>query len=54
MNLSYLISVCERRITYLLLQKESALEVGDMAQIERIENEITTTQTTLNQLNSLL
>lgn len=54
MTLEFLIDMCEKRLNHLTVQRASASEIGDISQIERIDAEITTTQTTLNQLNSLL
>ena len=54
MTLEFLIDMCEKRLNHLTVQRASASEIGDISQIERIDAEITTTQTTLNQLNSLI
>lgn len=54
MTLKFLIDMCEKRLNHLTVQRASASEIGDISQIERIDAEITTTQITLNQLNSLI
>ena len=53
MTLEFLINMCEKRLKHLIVQRASASEIGDISQIERIDAEITTTQTTLNLLKSL-
>lgn len=54
MSVSELIQMCERRISHLNQVRASALALGDIAQVARIDGEINDTQTTLNQLRSLL
>jgi hypothetical protein len=54
MKLEFLIDMCKKRLNHLTVQRASASEIGDISQIERIDAEITSTQTTLNQLTSLI
>ena len=48
-----LIKAYERRLTHLQSVRGSAFVLGDIAQVDRLDNEITQTQDTLNQLRSI-
>jgi hypothetical protein len=54
MKLTDLIEMCERRLLQLGNRRTSAVELGDMRQIQDIDAEAEDTQTTLNQLRTLL
>lgn len=49
-----LIKACERRLTHLQSVRGSAMVLGDIAQVDRLDNEIIQTQDTLNQLQTLV
>jgi hypothetical protein len=53
MNIPELKSILQRRIVYLGQLRNSAVMIGDIVQIDRIDAELTETQATLNQLESL-
>lgn len=54
MNIEELIFLCENRLNYLNSQLGTAIALGDIQQIARIETEIETTGATLQKLKSLL
>lgn len=45
--------MCERRLASLQSVRGSAVALGDLAQVARLDNEISETQATLNQLRTL-
>lgn len=53
MTVSELIQMLERRVVYLQSVRTSAVALGDLQQVERVESEINETQSTLNQLRTL-
>jgi hypothetical protein len=53
MSVSDLISLLKRRLVYLGQLRTSAVAIGDLAQVDRIDTEMAETQSTLNQLESL-
>jgi hypothetical protein len=53
MSVSDLISLLKRRLVYLGQLRTSAVAIGDLAQVDRIDTEVAETQSTLNQLESL-
>lgn len=53
MNISGLIAMCERRLTHLQSLRGSAVALGDMQQVAKVDADIAETQTTLNQLQTL-
>lgn len=53
MRIQDLIEYCKARITVLSQLRTSAERLGDVAQIEKIDIEIATTQDTLNQLMAI-
>lgn len=53
MKLTDLIEMCERRLLQLGNRRTSAVELGDMRQIQDIDAEAEDTQTTLNRLRTL-
>lgn len=53
MTIPELIAMCERRIVNLQSQRSSAVLLGDINQVERIDADIAETQATLNSLRTL-
>lgn len=53
MTVPELIVMCERRLASLQSVRGSAVALGDLAQVARLDNEISETQATLNQLRTL-
>lgn len=53
MTIAELIAMCGRRITNLQAQRSSAAALGDIKQVERIDEEISEMQSTLNSLRTL-
>lgn len=53
MKISDLITILERRLVYLGTLRSSAVALGDLAQIERIDADAAETQQTLNQLKAV-
>ena len=53
MTIQEIIAMCERRIVYLESVKGSALALGDIAQVDAIDEDIATTQATLNTLKAI-
>jgi hypothetical protein len=53
MSVSDLISLLKKRLVYLGNLRTSAVAIGDLAQVDRIDTESAETQSTLNQLESL-
>jgi len=53
MSITEIIAMCERKITNLHSVRGAAVALGDMAQVERLDVEISETQATLNQLRTL-
>lgn len=53
MSISDLIALLKRRLAYLGQLRTSAVAIGDLAQVDRIDTESAETQSTLNQLESL-
>lgn len=53
MKISDLITILERRLVYLGSLRSSAVALGDLAQIERIDADAAETQETLNQLKAV-
>jgi hypothetical protein len=54
MNIPELKAMLQRRIVYLGQIRNSAVAIGDIVQIDRIDAELAETQSTLNQLEALL
>jgi hypothetical protein len=54
MTLEQLIELCRHRILYLNGVRASALRLGDVEQVDTIDTQISATQTTLNQLLTLV
>jgi hypothetical protein len=54
MNIQELLFLCENRLSYLNSQLATAIALGDVQQIVRIEAEIETTAATIQKLKSLL
>lgn len=54
MTIPELITACERRIAYLKSVRGSAVALGDMAQVDRVDIEISQTQETLNKLKTVV
>lgn len=48
-----LISMCERRLANLQSVRGSAVALGDIVQVGRLDGEISETQATLNQLRTI-
>jgi hypothetical protein len=53
MSVSDLIALLKRRLTYLGQLRTSAVAIGDLAQVDRIDTESAEAQATLNRLESL-
>lgn len=53
MNTQTLIELLEKKLTNLSQLKTSAEILGDVDQVLKVENEITETQTTINQLKTI-
>lgn len=53
MTITELIGLCERRLTYLSMLKSSYSSLGDVQQVERIDEEVAQTTATLNALKTL-
>jgi hypothetical protein len=53
MSVSDLIALLKRRLVYLGHLRTSAVAIGDLAQVDRIDTEVAETQSTLNRLESL-
>lgn len=53
MSIEFLISMCEKRLVHLDSLRTSAIALGDLAQVDKIDLEISETQSTLNSLKSL-
>ena len=53
MTIVELISMCERRLVHLQSVRGSAVALGDLQQISKVDADIDETQTTLNQLQTL-
>jgi hypothetical protein len=53
MSVSDLIALLKRRLVYLGQLRTSAVAIGDLAQVDRIDTEVAETQSTLNRLESL-
>jgi hypothetical protein len=53
MSVSDLIALLKRRLVYLGNLRTSAVAIGDLEQVDRIDTESAETQSTLNQLESL-
>jgi hypothetical protein len=53
MSVPDLIALLKRRLVYLGNLRTSAVAIGDLAQVDRIDTEVAETQSTLNQLESL-
>jgi len=53
MNIPELKAMLQRRIVYLAQLRNSAVAIGDIAQIDKIDTELAETQATLNQLETL-
>jgi len=53
MTIAELIKACERRLANLNSVRGSALALGDMAQVDRIDAQIEETQDTLNKLRTV-
>lgn len=53
MTIAELIRNCERRLTHLQSVRGSAVALGDMAQVDRVDTEISQTQDTLNKLRAI-
>jgi hypothetical protein len=53
MSVSDLISLLKRRLVYLGNLRTSAVAIGDLEQVDRIDTESAEAQSTLNQLESL-
>lgn len=54
MNIPALIIMLERRLVYLGQLKTSAAALGDVAQVQKLDEESAETQATLNQLLTLV
>jgi hypothetical protein len=50
MKIQDLISMCQARISYLSQVRASAVHLGDISQVDRVDAEIASTQDTLNRL----
>lgn len=53
MTIAELIALCERRLTYLSVLRSSYSALGDVQQVERVDEEIGQTTATLNALRTL-
>jgi hypothetical protein len=53
MTIVELITMARARLEHLSRQRETAVLVGDLAQLQRIDADVAETQTTLNQLLTL-
>jgi hypothetical protein len=53
MTIAELIKACERRLSNLHSVRGSALALGDMVQVDRIDAQIEETQDTLNKLRTV-
>ena len=53
MSIAFLIEMCVKRIEYLNSAKAAAMSVGDIAQIDVLDEQLATTQATLTSLRSL-
>lgn len=53
MTVAELITLAESRLDHLARLRESAVRVGDTAQLQRIDADLAETQATLNQLRTL-
>jgi hypothetical protein len=54
MSVQQLIDLCRSRISHLAQLRTSAVSLGDVEQVAEIDNKIDETQTTLNQLLTLV
>jgi len=54
MKIQDLINMCQARIVYLSQLRASAVHLGDISQVDRIDADIASTQDTLNQLRQLV
>ena len=54
MTIAELIKACERRLTHLQSVRGSAVALGDVAQVDRLDTEISQTQETLNKLRTVV
>ena len=54
MTIPELIAFLKRRLAYLGQLRTSAVAIGDLAQVDRIDSEVAETQATINQLQTLL
>lgn len=54
MTIDQLIELCQNRITYLNGVRASALRLGDLPQVNRIDMQVSESQTTLNLLLTLV
>ena len=54
MTIREIIDMCEARLVQLDLRRTSATSLGDIRQVQQIDAEKEETQTTLNQLRTLL
>jgi hypothetical protein len=53
MNVKELITLLINRISHLTSQKSHAVNIGDVEQVLKLENEILTTENTVSQLKNL-
>jgi hypothetical protein len=53
MTINDLINMCKARLVYLSQLRASAVSLGDINQVDKIDSEISSTQDTLNQLLTL-
>lgn len=53
MTIPDLIAMCERRLTNLQSVRGSAVVLGDIVQVARLDGEISETQATLNRLRTI-
>lgn len=54
MNIQHLIAILERRLVYLSQNRSSAESLGDLVQLAAIDADISETNSTLQQLKTLL